>query len=636
VDDAFQLGSWLVQPTLNVVSRNGTTLQLEPKVMAVLICLAEHPNDLVSKEKILQTVWPDTFVSESVLTRSISELRRAFEDEAKEPRVIQTIAKRGYRLVAPVSRVNTEQGVSQSSSGIPSKTQSSWRRAVTIGVAMFVIVVLVVGLMIASRPYRSPDKASGGPGSPEIRSLAVLPMDNLSHDEDQEYFADGLTDALITELSQIRALRVISRTSITKYKGEKKMSLPQIGRELNVDWIVEGTVQRSGDRVRITVQLIHAPADRHLWARSYDKARVDTLSIEQEIAAGVAEEIAVQLSPREKARLREVQVTDPAVVEAYLKGKYQVEQVAGPWGPGHALEMARGFTKALEYYRDALDRSPTYVPARIATARVLLNWVPVVPQKASKARAELVRTLNLDPQNAEAHMLLGQSAMYQDFDWLAAEREFKLAIELNPNLAEAHTSYATYLDALGRFDEASREWLQVEALDPDEVSLSDRFRVRRQYDRDIELNKARIERQAYFMSPHWELGIVYERTGRQQEAILEWETVLDAFNYKAGADAMRRSWKAGGYKAAVAAFAKFAEERAQSRTDYVDPGLVAYLMAISGNIDRAFFWLRTAYGARNTFRGIQDLTTLKVDPVWDPIRQDPRFKELIDNVGFPK
>jgi TolB-like protein/DNA-binding winged helix-turn-helix (wHTH) protein/cytochrome c-type biogenesis protein CcmH/NrfG len=630
VNNAFQLGPWLVQPSLNTISRNGTRIQLEPKVMSVLVCLAEHPGEPVSKEKLLQTVWSDAFVSEGVLTRSVFELRRAFEDEAKEPRVIQTIAKRGYCLVAPVVLLDGDPPVFAGAG--QSETNPLRRHAILASISLLAVLLIGLGwLVFAKYNFRWPSRRTG---VSEIRSLAVLPLENLSHDEDQEYFAEGLTDALITELSQIRALRVISRTSIRKYKGEKNISLPEIARELSVDGIVEGTVQRSGDWARITVQLIYAPGDLHLWARSYNERAADMLAIEQEIAKGVSEEIAVQLTPTEKARLTEARTIDPAAVEAYLKGKYHADQVGGPWAYRGALHMAQEFKTALGFYQESLNRNPNYVTARLARAWVWLNWVPVTQEKSANARADLMRVLSLDPKNAQAHLLLGQSAMAQDFDWLVAEREFKQAIELSPNLAEAHASYATYLDMLGRFDQASKEWSQVAALDPDNVGLTYQHMIRRHYDRVIELNKARIERNAYFMSPHWELGNAYFLTGRQHDAILEWAIVLDAFDYKGGANAMRRSSKAGGYKAAVTTLAKFAEERAQSKTDYVDPGVVAYLMGFSGNTERAFFWLQKSYEERDTFGGLQDLTTLEVDPVWDPIRQDPRFKNLMDKVGL--
>ena len=635
MDSSYKVGQWLVEPSLNTISRNGTTVQLEPKVMSVLVCLVEHAGDPVSKQQLLQSVWPDTFVSEGVLTRSISELRKVFEDEAKEPRVIQTIAKRGYRLVAPVIRINGAVHLTPGDGALSATSPSesvSFRsgRRISLLFALSVVVLLLAAWKVpVLRRW-----VSGKTGSPAIQSLAVLPLKNLSSDQDQKYFAYGLTDALITELSQIRSLRVISHTSVDKYKGETGLSLPEIARELNVDAVIEGSVQRSSDRTRISVQLIYAPVERHLWARSYDRRASDILMIEQEIARGVADEIAVQLTPPERTHLAEAPSADPIAVEAYLKGKYHADQ-AGEWGPNGALVMAEQQTKALEYYRQALDRDPSYIPAYIATARSWLGWLPTTPEKISNARAALKKALVLDPQSAQAHLLVGRIAMYQNFDWSAAEKEFKLALELDPRLSEAHESYASYLEAQGRLEEASIEWKYVWAVDPDNLGRSDEFLDRRRYDQVIELNMNRLEREAYFMAPHWALGVAYERTGKQEEAVQEWEKALDGLGYKAGAETMRKSWSTGGYKAAVGAFARFAEERALSKTDYVYPCLVAYLYEVSDNKNRAFAWLQKAYDERDTSGGSLSLTTLNVDPEWDPIRSDPRFGDLVRKMGLP-
>jgi len=251
----FRVGPWLVKPSLNTISRNGTTLRLEPKVMEVLVCLAGRPGEAFPKETLLQTVWPDTFVSEDVLKRCISELRRVFEDDAREPRIIETIPKRGYRLVAPVELVQVTKEPLAPLSSEPASSELAGspapprRRRWWIGAAAIMGVVVITAVLIALRASRSARVTDN------IRSLAVLPLQNLSADPAQEYFSDGMTDALITDLAQIGSIKVISRTSIIRYKKTDK-SLPEIARELNVDGIIEGTVQRSGDRVRITAQLI--------------------------------------------------------------------------------------------------------------------------------------------------------------------------------------------------------------------------------------------------------------------------------------------------------------------------------------------------------------------------------------------
>ncbi len=259
----FRIAAWLIEPRLNTISRKGTTLHLEPKVMEVLACLARHAGEPVSKEELLQTVWPNTFVTDDVLKRSISELRRAFEDDVRQPRVIQTIPKRGYRLVSPVEPVNgrNESSTLLTSAPVPSPTRSSARR-IWIEVAVATLILVSVLLFVVKRT-----RSANAGGGPAIHTLAVLPLQNLSGDSTQEYLSDGMTDVLITDLAQSSSLKVISHTSTTQYKQTNK-SLPEIARELNVDGIVEGTVQRSGNRVLVTAQLIQGATDKHIWANS--------------------------------------------------------------------------------------------------------------------------------------------------------------------------------------------------------------------------------------------------------------------------------------------------------------------------------------------------------------------------------
>ena len=266
MDGDFHLGDWRVEPRLNAVSRNGTTFRLQPKIMEVLVCLAQHAGEPVSKETLLGSVWPGTFVTDDVLTRAISELRRVFEDDAQQPHFIQTIPKRGYRLVVPVERVNEGLGTPPTAQAAAPRSIGHKRFVLLVGSGLtaLLLIALVAHTVVGRWERRA------GASSVSIHSLAVLPLQNLSADPAQEYFSDGLTDALITDLAQTGSLKVISRTSSMQYKQTKK-SLPEIARELKVDGIVEGTVQRSGDRVRITAQLIEGSADKHVWANSYER-----------------------------------------------------------------------------------------------------------------------------------------------------------------------------------------------------------------------------------------------------------------------------------------------------------------------------------------------------------------------------
>src|SRR5215831_17509481 len=288
MDGQFRLGAWLVDPSLNTICRNGTAVHVEPKVMEVLVCLAKHTGEAVSKEELLQAVWPDTFVSDHALKGCISDLRRLLEDDAREPRFIQTIPKRGYRLVAPVVPANGAAESTPASSGTLPGQSTTGR--VRFRAATFAAAVLILTLLIAAT-----NRLRDSSVAHAIHSLAVLPLQNLSSDPAQEYFSDGMTDALITDLAQIGSLKVISRTSSMQYKQTRK-SLPEIARELKVDGFVEGTIQRSGDRVRITAQLVHGPSDKHLWANSYERDIRDVFMLERDVAGDVARHVQARLT----------------------------------------------------------------------------------------------------------------------------------------------------------------------------------------------------------------------------------------------------------------------------------------------------------------------------------------------------
>src|SRR5437588_1977822 len=292
----FRVGPWLVRPGLNSISQNGTSDRVERKVMEVLVCLAEHSGEAVPKEKLLQTVWPDTFVSDDVLKRSVSELRRVFEDDAHESRVIETIPKRGYRLVARVEPVNGSDQLVRASEHIESRTEIK-RGPRKLWIASFAVFggLLFLSVLIALNVAGLRDRISLRSAAPSIHSLAVLPLASLSSDPAQEFFADGVTDALITDLAHISALRVVSRTTMMRYKKTEK-PLPQIARDLNVDGIVEGTVQRSGERVRITAQLIYGSGDQHLWAQSFERDVKDMLALQSYVAGEIADEIQVKVT----------------------------------------------------------------------------------------------------------------------------------------------------------------------------------------------------------------------------------------------------------------------------------------------------------------------------------------------------
>ena len=637
----FRVGPWTARPSINTLSQNGTSARLEPKVMEVLVRLASEPGEVVSKENILKTVWSDTFVSDDVLIRSVSELRRVFGDDAREPQFIETIPKRGYRLVARVERLS-----GFPASAVPSKVKEglgeevnehsgkSLNKPVLVGAMILLACALLAGALLLFNIGGLRDRLISNPTPPVIHSIAILPLENLSADPSQEYFALGMTDALITEISRARELKVISRKSVMAYEGTHKNST-EIARELKVDALLEGTIQRSNDRVRITLELIYGPEDRHLWANSYDRDIRDTFALEQDVAKAVTNEIAVQLVPTRKTSASKGPV-DLKVLEAYLQGQYKRNVQASNLQGQHGQEAAydRYMQEAIDSYEQAIKEDPSYTPAYLALAEV--QWwerpgmaAPLIKnaQGVELARQELKQALSLDPDLAEVHLDLARFAFYVDWNWAEAEREYRLAIELNPNLAMAHECYAQYLDAMGRLDEAVTQYNMLGQLDPNNQNLPVEFYHRRQFEKVIELRKIHVETHVYGAGAHLDLAAPLIRVGRYKEAVDEWIELVRELNYPNAPNELRQGYEQGGFEGAVKAFARVAERYKDSPA--VPTYFTAYLYAIIDDRDKAIAGLERAYAVRDV-----SMPFLSVNPDWDNLRSDPRFKELVRRVGL--
>ena len=619
----FEVGEWRVDPSLNAMSRNGTTARLEPKVMEVLVCLASQPGELISKEKILQAVWPDTFVSDDVLVRSISELRRVFEDDAKEPRFIQTIPKRGYRLVAPVVRLNGDAPETVlSSSPAPSAAKRQW--ILLSGIALGIVCLVAAFRMSEVRRW-----FGGWNSTTPIHSLAVLPLQNLSGDPGQEYFADAMTEELITELSRISALNVISRTSVMPYKDSKK-SLPEIARELHADAIVEGSILRSGDRVRVTAQLIYAVRDTNVWAQTYDRDLRDVLTLQSAVAHSIADEIQAKLTAQEEAQLANVRRLNLHALESYLQGNRHLE-LADPleWTNGKQNIYRDEMRTAQALFEQAIEVDPEYASAYVGLAKAV-RWDPVSADRLEKARTALVRAIALDEGLAEAHLELAELLYHIDWNWPAAEKELRRSVELNPSFAQAHAQYSDYLDAMGRFDEGMREFQAVLALDPGHEWVPNTYYRRRQYDQAIELYQNDIKRGVFGIYAHWDLGHGYEAAGRHDEAVREFAEMMRLLDFQEAATEMEQALTKHGYKAAYHEWA-LGFDRLDAQGVFVPPAFIAFAHGFAGERDIAFGWLERAYKVRDG-----NLTDLNSDPVWDPLRSDPRFADLVKRVGLPQ
>jgi TolB-like protein/Tfp pilus assembly protein PilF len=460
---------------------------------------------------------------------------------------------------------------------------------------------------------------------PKIESIAVLPLENLSHNPEQEYFADGMTEALITDLGKISALRVISRTSVMQYKGTKK-PLPEIARELNVDAVLEGTVTRSGDRVRVTANLLHAPTDRHLWAETYESDLGDVLTLQGEVARAIAEQVRIKLTPEEQARFAPAHSVNPEAHDAYLKGRYY-------WN----LRTESGLKKSIDYFQQAIKKDPGYARAYAGLAdsyAVSVMWGFAPPREAyPRAKAAALKALEMDGTLAEPHASLGVAKVDFDFDFVGAEKEYKLAIKLNPSYATAHEWYATYLALMGRHNEAFPEIKRAQELDPLSPTISvmsaPLLLWSRRYDEAIAESRRTLELYPGFYPAHMYLGSAYEQKKLYDQAIAEYQKALalEPGNSILGT-ALACGYAAAGKRSE--ALKRISQLKEHSRRMYVSPYGIACIYAALGHVDQACAWLEKAYEDRS-----YGLYSLKTNPRFDPLRSDPRFQALLRRMNFP-
>ena len=611
----FRIGPWLVQPQLNTIAREARTARVEPKAMQVLVYLAQNPDEVVSKERLIRAVWADTFVTDDVLTRCISELRKVFDDNAKDPHVIETIPRGGYRLLVPAEAAEAESEQARAHS-------RPWPAIAGLLAGFLGLALLLFALNVGGVRGRLSHPAQFA----AVRSIAVLPLENLSHDPEQDYFSDGMTEELTTDLAKISALRVTSRTSAVHYKGSSK-TLPQIARDLGVDAVVIGGVLRSGNRVRISVQLVDAAADRNLWAQSYEDDLHDVLSLQGQVANAIAEQVRVQLTPQERDRLASPRPISPEAYEAYLQGEYFWNQLT-----------EEGIKKSIKYYEKAIRLAPDYAPAyaSLAFSYNLLASSEFEPpgENYAKAKQFALQALEKDRNLSEAHAALGFALCYSDWNWPAAEAEFHRAIELNPRGGTAHHVYGVYLGAMGRSEEAIAEMKKDLEVDPLSVLTHLNFGwlywTSGQMDRSLEQYQKILEIAPDSPDAHEGLGMVYAREKQYEEAIAELKKAAALSRNNAVLEASL------GYGYAISGNKQSANEvlndlKRRSKQQYVPAYLVATVYAGLGDKDSIFRWLEQAVTERDDL-----LVGLKEDPVFAPYRSDPRFTDLLRRIGFPQ
>ena len=566
-EQAIRFGMFEADFRAGELRKQGVKVKLQDQPLQVLQVLLQHPGELVTREELRTRIWPsDTFVDFDVgINNAIKRLREALGDSAETPRFIETLSRRGYRFIETIS----------------------------------------------ASPRR-------------FESLAVLPLENLSGDPEQEYFAEGLTEALITTLAKIGELRVISRTSVMQYKGVHK-ALPEIARELEVEAIVEGTVLRAGHRVRITAQLIDATKESHLWAESYEMDLRNVLTLQSDVAQAIAHEVRVKLTPQERAHFAEEHRVEPEAYEAYLKGRYHWNRRSG-----------EGLGKAIKYLQEATAKDPTYAAAYAGLAdcfSILGLWGLVPPgEGCGKAKGLAQQALAMDSSLAEGHASLAWATVFYDYDFVAAEREFERSIELNPRSAIAHHFFGFYLGLMGRYEEGYTELTRAIRLDPQSGvihwGLGAVYLSARRYDQAIEQFEKALDLDPGIVQAYGLLGVAYLCKSMHEPAIAALQKGVQlsrgASSYLA---TLGEIYAVAGNGDAAQKLLEQLDEL--SKHQYVSPYFVARFYAALGKKDEALCCLQTGCRGHEPW-----MVLLKTDSRVDDLRSEPRFQELLRRMNF--
>jgi TolB-like protein/DNA-binding winged helix-turn-helix (wHTH) protein/Tfp pilus assembly protein PilF len=612
----YQFGAFRLDPVKRRLLRDGEVVKLTPKAFETLLALVEQRGKTIEKDELLNKVWAGTVVEENNLNQCITALRKSLGDSREKSEYIATIPGVGYRFVAEVRDVEAP-----AASAALKPINTDRRALVRYGLlALVALVLMVVGYVWLKR------EKSPAPG-PAVSSIMVLPLENLSGDSGQEYFADGVTDALIGDLAKLPGLHVISRTSSMHYKGTKK-SLPEIAREIKVDAIVEGSVQRSGDRVVIRAQLIHAATDHHLWVQTYERPMRDVLDVQSEIAQTIARQVQIQMTPVDQARLAARHQVSPKAFDDYLQGRYLY------WNK----RTEENLNKAIALFQSAIKEDPNYAPAHVGLADCY-NGLGVVqigalpPSDARRlAEENATRALALDPTLADAYTALAYVKHY-NWDWNAAEQDFKRAIDLNPSYANAHNFYASFLMSRGRIEESIASSTRARELDPFSLAISAQrgflLENARRYGEAIEQLRSVIAMDPNHYQAHWFLGHTYAANKQFDEAIAASQKAVDLSERAPGALGMLGLvyGLAGKNDEANKILNELLE---LNKHRYVTPAALVNIYIGLGNKEQAFVWLEKAFQERSNY-----LAYLKVFPILDPLRSDPRFADLVQRVGLP-
>jgi TolB-like protein/DNA-binding winged helix-turn-helix (wHTH) protein/Tfp pilus assembly protein PilF len=612
----YEFGPFRLDPRRRLLLTNNQPVPLQPTAFETLLTLVRNSDKVILKEDLMKVVRPDTVVEESNLTENISALQRALGDTAAGPRYIEV------RTISEPEAIIAEDPVGAVSPASPAGEAPRRNRPVGSLVVAGAVAIALVFSWLAWRRF--------GPGPAQVPSrvmVAVLPFQNLSGDPEQEYFADGLTEEMITQLGRLQPERlgVIARTSVIAYKHSDKR-LDQIGRELGVQYVLEGSFRRSADRLRITAQLIYVKDQTHLWAEEYDRWSKDLVGLQGEVAVAVAQQIQLQLTPRQKAELNRPRLIDPQTHEEYLRGRFFYNQ-----------RTAEGMRKAIEHFHIAITRDPAYGEAYATLAHVydaLAAYSFEAPNEVlPKANAAARKALALDDRADEAYVALGLVSLQYDRNWAESERNFRRAIEVNPNEPITHHAYgSTYLAAVGRLDESLAELRKAHELDPLSPIITVAIGASLWYpyrkpDAAMEQFQKTFDIAPHFEAAHYFIARGYAWTDSYREALAELEKIESTDNVPAIG---LRGYIYAAQGRTQDALLVVNQLEQLSKRGYVDPMFIANIYAGLGNRDSSFLWLERAYDEHSL-----GMMELKLSPAYAKIRSDSRFAGLVRRVGIP-
>jgi TolB-like protein/DNA-binding winged helix-turn-helix (wHTH) protein/tetratricopeptide (TPR) repeat protein len=609
VEGDFKIGEWLVSPALNQISTNGKKNRVEPKAMQVLLQLAKA-GGVVNKERLISAVWPDVFVSDDVLPGCVASLRRAFDDSARNPQVIETIPKSGYRILLPVEWSNGNSATPSTAILPPARKVNRMWGLIVVAVVGCIVAALATWGLALHRSYES---------------VAILPLVNATADPETQYLSDGISESVIDDLSQATALRVMAWTTVSRYRSAPS-DIRDLGRQLGVNAVFTGRLRRQGDRLVVQTELTDAATGRHLWGKQYDSPISDLLGLQGQLAEDIATNLRVHLTGADERKIVSHYRASPEAYQLYLKGRLF-------WNERNRESLL----KAIYYFEQAIKIDPKYALAYSGLAdsyNLLDDWGSTPPRDSfPKARDAAEKALSLDDSLAEAHTSLAQFHGSYEWNWKEAEREYRRAIELNPNYATAHQWYAMFLCTQGRFREAEEESQRAYRLDPlappIAMTVAEVLDYQGRYDEAIAQYKKLVEVSPNFTGGWGNLSHAYEEKGMYQEAIdaAKKEAVLSG--QPEVSVTLEQAFHTGGHTAVVRAMVNY-ELQHRREGKYASAMSIAAEYAQLGDADNAFRWIEEAYKDHSS-----SLPYIAVHSEFKGIRNDPRFRYWLQTLGLP-